>query len=146
MIVIDASVFNKLFLDEDDRQDAIELFEYCIENDIEIIAPDILPYEAMSAAIRFSVPFEAVFRILAIQRSAGLRLISPSLQVMNLAEKIASTGHAKSGYPDVYDSIYHALALDRLGTFMTADRRHFSKTKQFGGVELLADWQRAVSV
>lgn len=143
MIVVDASVFNKLFLREDDRHQAIALFTTCIESDIQLAAPDILIYEAMSAAVRFAVPIGEVYQILAIQRSAGLRLIGPSLSVLTLAQEIAAAGHPKSGYPDIYDSIYHALALEHSGTFITADHRHFAKAKQFGGIALLEDWQSA---
>jgi hypothetical protein len=57
------------------------------------------------------------------------------------AEKIDTTGHAKSGYPALNDSIYHAMAIERGGVFVTADRRHFAKSKQFGSVVLLADRQ-----
>ena len=99
----------------------------------------------MSAAIRFAVPFATVFDIISIQRAAGLRLLEPSRQVMTLAETIASTGHEKSGFPDVYDSIYHALALELSATFVTADRRHFAKAKQFGHMELLSEWRNSLS-
>lgn len=61
------------------------------------------------------------------------------------AEKIAATGHVKSGYPDLENSIYHAMAIERGGIFVTADQRHFAKTRQFGSVVLLADWEPAGS-
>ncbi|MGB1208558.1 MAG: hypothetical protein ACPG7W_05135, partial [Paracoccaceae bacterium] len=53
---------------------------------------------------------------------------------------IASSGHPKSGYPDPADSLYHALAVMRGGTFLTADRRHANKAHAFGHVCVLSDW------
>src|SRR5688500_17081259 len=99
IVVPDASVFNKLFLEEPDGDQAITLFEHCIEADIDLVAPDILRYEVMSAAIRFSIPFEFVHDVLDVHRSAGFRFMEPSLKVLQRAEKIATGGHEKSGYP-----------------------------------------------
>ena len=141
IVVPDASVFNKLFLDEPDRQHAVDLFAHCIKADFDLVAPDILRYEVMSVAMRFGIPFAFVHDILDVQRSAGLRLFEPSLKVLQRAEAIATSGHEKSGYPDLHDSIYQALALELGGIFVTADRRHFAKTKAFGGIALLQDWR-----
>ncbi len=41
----------------------------------------------------------------------------------------------------MYDSIYHAMAINRHTTFVTADNRHIAKTKQLGSILLLNDWQ-----
>jgi predicted nucleic acid-binding protein len=146
IIVPDASVFNKLFLDEPDRYHSVELLQHCIEADIDLVAPDILRYEVMSVAMRFGIPFAFVHDILDIHRSAGLRLLEPSLEVLLRAETIATTGHEKSGYPDLHDGIYHALALELDGVFVTADHRHFAKAKAFGGMTLLEDWRTALGL
>ncbi|UVC08167.1 type II toxin-antitoxin system VapC family toxin [Rhizobium sp. TH2] len=146
IVVPDASVFNKLFLDEPDRQHAVALFEHCSEAEIDLVAPDILRYEVMSVAMRFGIPFAFVYHILDIQRSAGLRLLEPSLKVLQRAETIATSGHEKSGYPDLHDSIYHALALELNGIFVTADHRHFAKAKAFGAMTLLEDWRDALGL
>jgi len=49
-------------------------------------------------------------------------------------------GNAKAGYPALQDSIYHALALEGGGTFVTADKKHLIKTKSFCAVQLLEEW------
>lgn len=41
----------------------------------------------------------------------------------------------------MYDSIYHALAIETKGVFITADRRHFVKTECFSHICLLSDWK-----
>ena len=35
------------------------------------------------------------------------------------------------------------MAIERNGVFVTADKRHFAKAKQFGNVVMLADWKPA---
>lgn len=54
---------------------------------------------------------------------------------------MARTGHDKSGYPSIYDSIYQSLAMQVEGVFLTADKKHFAKTKQFKHICLLKDWE-----
>jgi predicted nucleic acid-binding protein len=55
--------------------------------------------------------------------------------------EICRTGHIKSGFPSFYDACYHALAMIHDCHFITADKRHFSKTHQLGNIVLLSDWQ-----
>ena len=52
---------------------------------------------------------------------------------------ICNHGNAKSGFPTFYDASYHALAILNNCNFITADRRHYQKTKALGHVRLLAD-------
>jgi len=33
------------------------------------------------------------------------------------------------------------MAIERGGTFVTADRKHVEKTRAFGSVQLLSDWR-----
>ena len=141
MIVIDASVFAKLFLNEDDSSAAEAVVNHAIANGIELIAPSVLLYEALSIALRHSVPFKAVMELLDGLRAGALTLHEATLVELMTAEKIATTGHKKTGYPALNDSIFHAMAIERGGLFVTADQRHAAKTKQFGRVVLLADWR-----
>lgn len=139
--VVDASVFNKLFLDEADRAQAHDFFHWSIEYDISLLAPHLLLYEALSAALHYNQPFERVAYLLKSQRNYQLQLIEPDAAVLASAYKIATHGHPKSGYPSLTDSLYHALAIETGGTLVTADRRHLEKTKAFGHAILLSDWE-----
>ena len=49
-IVLDSNVFVKIFLNEQDRDDAIKLLQYIGENAISVICPDIFVYEVLSVA------------------------------------------------------------------------------------------------
>jgi len=141
MIVVDASVFNKLFLDEPDRPEAIALFRYALENGLQILAPSLLLFEALSAALHYSVPFDVVHDLLSVQRSAGMRLLEPDRATILTAQKIATDGSPKAGYPSLQDAIYHAMAIELGAVLVTADKRHVAKTAHYGHVALLADRQ-----
>ncbi len=144
MIVVDASVFNKLFLNEPDTPEAVALFRHALETGRDIIAPTLLLFEALSVALHYGVSFEAVHDLLSAQRSAGMRLLEPDRATILNAHKIATDGSPKSGYPSLQDAIYHAMAIELDAVFVTADRRHVSKAGHFGHIALLADrlgWQ-----
>ena len=141
MIVLDASVFAKLLLDEPDRSEAMSLIEHALASREELIAPSLIVYETLSIALRHGVPFGEAMDLLGRLRASGLTVEEPTIGELTRAEKIATAGHAKSGYPALEDSIYHAMAIERGGTFVTADQRHVAKTKQFGNVVLLNDWK-----
>ena len=66
--------------------------------------------------------------------------ITRELLTLLVAEMVRS-GHPKSGFPSLYNSCYHALAIERDMTFITADKRHKTKTKVFGHILLLNEWK-----
>ena len=139
MIVVDASVFNKLFLNEPDKPEAIALFRHALESGRQIVAPSLLLYESLSAALHYAVPFEDVHRLPAVQRSAGMRLLEPDLATILTAQRMATDGSPKAGYPSLQDSIYHAMAIELGAVFVTADKRHVSKTAHYGHVAMLTE-------
>lgn len=142
MIVVDASVFNKLFLDEPDRPQAVALFRHAIQNDVDLIAPNLLLYEALSVALHYQLDVRRVYQLLDLQREAGMQLVEPPLHVLEKAFAIARHGDRRVGYPSLQDSIYHALAIELDATFVTADERHLRKAERFGHIRLLKDWHQ----
>lgn len=139
-VVVDANVVAKTFLNESDSQAALDLLAACLENGVPIIAPDLLKYEVAQTALRHKVPVEQVFRIFEAQISTLVDQQEPDLATWQKAEEIFSHGHVKSGYPSMYDSIYHAMAIVQEGVFITADKRHYEKVKSFGHIVLLEQW------
>jgi predicted nucleic acid-binding protein len=143
VIVVDASVFVKLFKDEEDSALARSLVDRMLEHreDEGYLAPSIVLYESLSAALHVELPLDKVGSLFNGFREFGLAIEDPTAAELALAEKIARSEAPGGGYPALFDSIYHAMAIERGGTFITADERHFRKAKQFGGVVLLADWR-----
>jgi predicted nucleic acid-binding protein len=141
MIVVDASVFVKLFEQEEDSEAARNLVDRMLEQGQGFLAPSVVLYEALSAALHVELPLTVVGQLFAQFRELGLAIEEPTAQDLATAEKIATSAAPGNGYPTLFDGIYHAMALERGGTFVTADQRHVAKAAQFGSVVLLADWQ-----
>ncbi len=134
--VIDSSVFNKLYLEETDRDKAQYLFIQAAEKKAQLFAPDLLFLEVVNTAQRCGVPIQEVVELLEIQEYLmPIRTINKQEQKMAL--QIISQGHPNSGYPSIYDSVFHAMAICNDAVFITADKRHNEKTKQLGSIRLL---------
>jgi predicted nucleic acid-binding protein len=143
MFVIDASVFVKLFKVEDDSHLARSFIDTLVRQREPFLAPSIAVYEALASAMHVQRPFSDVLDVFDELRLLGLLLEEPGKAELTRAEMIATTRSPIGGYPTRFDSIYHAMANERGATFITADRRHVEKTRNFGGVLLLADWKPA---
>ena len=143
-IVLDACVAAKIFIDEPDSQEAINLISTCVKENIQIIAPDIFKYEIAQIAVKKSVSLD---KVLTLFEEAIFKLIdmqSPNRFIWLQGEYICQNGHEKSGFPTMYDSVYHAMAIINDGVFITSDKRHYEKTKSFGHIALLKDWESAL--
>lgn len=140
MIIVDASVFNKLFLKEPDEPQAVAFFLWAIGNEVELVGLELLRLEACQSALHYGLPFNVPLDLLEHYENAGMRQLRLRRAHWDKAETISRAGHPKSGYPQLTDSLYHAVALIEGGLFLTADRRHARKSADFGAVVLLEDW------
>jgi len=143
VIVVDASVVVKLFRTEADSELARAFFDWFLDAGVEAVAPSVVTYEVLSAALHVNYPFDTAFKILSDLRSLGLSVEDPTRDDIALAEKIATTRAPGGGYPTLFDSIYHAMAIGRGGTFLTADEKHIRLTENHGHVTRLSDWRPA---
>lgn len=142
MIVVDASVLVKLFKQhETDSGIAKSLAEGIARGEVRAAAPDLILYECLSAALHIGVDFLVVRQLFDGLASCGMQLMGPNAEDLALSQRIATTEARSGGYPTLFDSIYHAIAINRGGTFVTADGRHVSKAAGFGHVMLLAEWK-----
>jgi len=104
-----------------------------------LIAPDLLYLEVINTAQRCGVPLESVVELLEAQKYL-LQMRAVSDAERSKALQIIAQGHDKSGYPStIYDALFHAMALCNEGVLVTADKRHFAKTEQLGGICLLSE-------
>lgn len=145
MIVPDASVFAKLFLEEADRSRAESDVRARVGRHLGTCRAHAHHLRGLSIGLRRDVPFAEIIGLFDRLGGACLSIEEPTTEELIRAEEIARLGNRASAYPALQDSIYHAMAIRRGGIFITADRRHVAKAKQFGNVVLLADWRAAAT-
>lgn len=140
--VVDSSVFNKLFLDEPDREIAQELFILAAKQKISLIAPDLLYLEVINTAQRCGIPLNEVNQLLKEQKYL-MEIRPASEQERQKALEIITLGSPNSGYPSIYDALFHAIAICEKATFITANHQHYAKTHQLDHICMLKDFIHA---
>jgi predicted nucleic acid-binding protein len=141
-VVLDSCVFNKLFLQEDDRQQAIDLMTALTEQHYQIIAPSLFLYEVLAIARISGFSTSKAYELIVEFQKEQLQLVELDRLCIEKTFEICEAGHSKSGFPSFYDASYHALAINNGCDFVTADQRHFNKTLQWGHIVLLSDWEK----
>ena len=68
-----------------------------------------------------------------------IELVGTDEYLIKKTLEMTKVGHSKSGYPTFNDSLYHAIAIRDKAIFITADRRHYLKTKHLGNIMLLEE-------
>jgi len=135
--VIDSCVFIKLFLEEEDSNKALELLRYINNKNKAIIVPSLFLYEIINIAKKADLNIEKIYNVLEKFYEVNLEYVNPNIEETKLALEISSKGNYKSGYPSAYDSIYHSIAINRNALFVTSDKKHYEKSKEFGNIILL---------
>jgi predicted nucleic acid-binding protein len=139
-VVIDSCVFVKLFLDEDHYSQTREFMKNISESDVPILVPSVFIYEVYYISQKYDVDLNFTSRLLNEYQEHNLKEIKLNSIIINKTKEIiATTSHPKSGFPSFYDASYHALAMLNNCDFITADKKHYDKTKQLGSVKLLED-------
>lgn len=137
-IVLDACIFIKSFIAEEDSDKAFKLIQKSADDNTTILIPSIAIAEVFSNLQRAKVDLYLANEFFEEQRGVNLKVIEIDekliLQTIKLIER---TSNPKSGYPSFYDAIYHALAILNNCTFITSDKKHYEKTKHEGFIELL---------
>ena len=141
IIIPDSNLFIKLFHPESDSEEAKVFFKTCAELNFKLIVPDLFKYEVSAVACDKQCDLKLVLDLFQSLKRSILTVTSPDGDTWLLAEKIVQSGHPKSGFPSIYDSIYHALAIQAGGVFLTADEKHYAKAVEFGHITLLKDWE-----
>jgi len=140
-IILDASVAVKILHEEQDTNIAQDFLEACTTNDTHVLVPEHFLYELINVCQKLGIEVANALKFFGAMKGSILTVVTPDNAMWLLAEKIAREGHQKSGFPSMYDSIYHALAIESKGIFVTADRRHFAKTENLAHISLLSAWE-----
>ena len=141
VLILDASVFNKLFLDEAEKSQAVSLIKQASLVGFSLRAPTLIELEICKSALHYEVPFRHALDLLGSLKQSGLRLDQPSHTLWEKAERMCKTHEKGQGFPTLIDSLYHCLAIDLKGIFVTADMKHIRKANHFGHICALQDWE-----
>ncbi|MEA1990639.1 MAG: type II toxin-antitoxin system VapC family toxin [Thermodesulfobacteriota bacterium] len=146
IIVPDANVFLEMIYGRQLQVIARQLISHAIANEIQLVAPSLLLDEITEVLCGNLDNLQKVQKhLLYLEQLVNekvLLVVVPSLAIRMKAIEIARTGNPKSGYPELSDSLYHALAIVNDAIFVTNDFKHVAKVNRFGHVEKLADYQK----
>ncbi len=146
IIVPDANIFLEMIYGRPLQATARQLLSHAITNEIQLVAPSLLLDEITEVLCGNLDNLQKVQQHLLyleqLVKEKALLIVVPSLAIRMKAIEIARTGNPKSGYPELSDSLYHALAIVNDAIFVTNDFKHVAKVNRFGHVEKLADYQK----
>ena len=134
---IDNSVFVKTILNEENVDIATDLMEYIEKNGHKIINPTLFQYEFFKVCITKNLNLKLAHEVIDRHLEVNMELLVPTIKHNQKAKEIIASCKKENGFPSYYDAIYHAIALENDGTFITADIKYYTKTKHLGGVLLL---------
>jgi predicted nucleic acid-binding protein len=135
LYVPDASVILKWVLDtpdEEDRSVALSLLNSWAAGDCEFILPSLWIYEVGNIIGRNIADRAVEFMELLIDYRIAEEPISAAIAGRTLSIMIDCG-------VTFYDAVYHAIALERKGTLVTADGAYMKKAGRLGNAVLLAD-------
>ncbi|MEM6406666.1 MAG: type II toxin-antitoxin system VapC family toxin [Pseudomonadota bacterium] len=139
-IVLDSCVFVKLFLDEADYQKARNFMRKLCEQNVTLLVPPVFVYEVYYIAQKYGVDLDFIEQLIARHQDYNMQEIALNPEIIQQTKKIIQqTSHPKSGFPSFYDASYHALAMLNDCHFITADRKHYEKTKELGHIRILSE-------
>jgi predicted nucleic acid-binding protein len=146
LIVPDANVFLEMIYGRSLQETVRQLLSHAIASEIQLIAPSLLLDEITEVFCGNLDDLQEVqnhlFYLEQLVNEKVLLIVVPSLAIRIKAIEIARTGNPKSGYPELSNSLYHALAIVKDAIFVTNDSKHVAKVNKFGHVEKLANYQK----
>jgi len=139
--IVDTSVTVKLFLEEEEADLADKVFKQAKEGEILLFAPTLTSYEVLNTLVKENIPNDEIQEhLLMLKDYTEAKIInlvdySESLALKTL--EIATMDTKGKGHISSYDATFHALAILQQGVFLTADKKHYEKTKDIIGFVLL---------
>lgn len=138
MIVVDASVINKIFLpDEENKEQAENILDQHLRNLDQILVPELLFYEvANTLATKTGITISKIKSNLKDLKDINLQVEHVTFEVLNKAVTMA-----KKYKVSVYDAAYAVLAKKNKCKLVTADTKFASQVK-LPFVKILKDYSK----
>lgn len=131
LLIIDTSVILKWFFFEENRDNALRIRDDFLRKNVRLGMPAHCLFEAGNI-VGLKLPEEALLVISEIKMMSiyeyplTLEVSKKSLDIMKKFPKTS-----------FYDAVYHALAIENNGTFVTADKKYHDATKSLKHIRLL---------
>jgi predicted nucleic acid-binding protein len=135
--VLDASVIVKWYIanpDEQDAEQALAILEGIEASTITLIQPPHSLAEIADVLAR-ELPELAVDYFLELSRIFDANATNPSNAAYQRAIKLSSQLNHH-----LFDTLYHAVALEENAILITADSRYYEKAEAFGGIVMLENF------
>ena len=137
LFIVDASVALKWFLSnlEHDLDQAFQIRSDFFESEVDLLVPAHFFVEFLN--IMFRKKMDGALSSFSELQNFGIPFAALSLEVAGVA------GLLMKKYPKIsfYDAFYHALAIHKEGTFVTADESYYKLCKKEGHIILLKDYR-----
>lgn len=126
MVIIDASVVNKVFLPNEESYDiARQIIQQHLQKAEEISVPNLLFYEVANTLVtKTAIPENKILGSLAQLENFKLLVIHPSIEELTKIARFASNYGVS-----VYDASYAVLALEKGCDLFSADSKFVTKVK-----------------
>jgi predicted nucleic acid-binding protein len=142
--VLDANIFLEYIFARPLQDKAKQIIQDAILDQIQILIPSLLLDEITEVLCgnldninQVQLHLRYIEKLV---KEEIIYLIAPNIDVRMRAIEIARTGHRKSGFPELTDCLYHALALLNDAVFITNDKKHISKVKEIGHIQELSNY------
>ena len=136
--VLDANVFLEYIYNRPLKDSSAKLLQDAILNHIEILVPSLFLDEITEVFCGNLNDIQKVQKHLQyieeLAKQSVLHIVVPTCEVRMKAIEIARSGTKKNGYPELTDSLYHALAILNNAVCVTNDKKHIKKVKKFGHI------------
>ena len=135
VLVPDASVLLKWALrsdDEPDRNQALAVKTAWLDERCDLVVPTLWLYE-VGNILGLKQPQDAE-QLLAAMVDLGMTEVHPAVYHSRIIRLM------RDHHVTFYDAAYHALAIERNATMLTADVKYVRKAGRAGHVERLEDW------
>ncbi len=143
--VLDANIFLEYIYGRSLQAIARQIIQDGILEKIQIIIPSLVLDEITEVLCGNMQQIADVQRHLQyiekITEAGVVNIIVPNTKIRMKAVELARNGNRKSGYPELSDCLYHALAMINNAIFVTNDKKHIAKVKHVGHIMELSAYK-----
>ncbi|MEN8253680.1 MAG: type II toxin-antitoxin system VapC family toxin [Patescibacteria group bacterium] len=135
VIIPDASIITAAVLKSNPKikQKSSKFLTQVRKQEFFLEAPHFLKLEFANATRFYFKDYGLILKSLSLFAKLPIKFIELKPKTINEAAKISYKFKTS-----VYDAAYHALAIQRSVTFLTADKKYFNKTKELDNIKLIS--------